>query len=620
MKAQHRLGKISYHSTLPTYDILKILAAFKRRIRLVINKIVLKNFKKFKHTPFDLNSSGLTFLAGANNSGKSTLLQAMAVWEFCKIVLEMERGRESLLTGYSKQGLGLSDDEFSPIAIANLKHLWTNLRNQEPGAPDGYSLGVHCDWKDSAGVDKHLQITLALANDRLFIKVGATNLTLSDTIPSFAYLPPFAGIESRESFMSVAQRRAMTGRGLAGGVIRNLLHDMHRVNEAERAKLKAGRTKIKDSDLARLRASDPWEILQSILAEVFNTQLEVEPFNSLYHSYIRVKCFKGKIDGKKFVRHPKFIPRDLMAEGSGLLQWLSVFALALDKSINTILLDEPDAHLHTSLQNKLVDKLDSIAQSAGKQIIMATHSTEILRAADYAKILGFKGSSAKYLANSDGKIPLFLGLGSEYSPKLDPLRKGRRLLIVENMSDERILRIFSKKLGCDWPENLVTWPWTGSNKERKQLFLQLKPEMPGIKVISLRDRDDSEINTIDKETLIDKSFGNLDGDLSLCVWRRRHIENYLLFPPAIARVAAVPEADIVDFMTEHALVVPANFVSKDVALAMLDARGKEIVQEGENSIKKKYKILPHDIAEAMLPAEVPDDIRTLINKIQTVCA
>ena len=47
----------------------------------MITKLVLKNFKSvametFEFTEFDL-------LVGRNNCGKSTILQAMAIWQFC---------------------------------------------------------------------------------------------------------------------------------------------------------------------------------------------------------------------------------------------------------------------------------------------------------------------------------------------------------------------------------------------------------------------------------------------------------------------------------------------------------------------------------------------------------
>lgn len=424
----------------------------------MIEKVCLKSFKKFTDTEFELLKDGLTFLAGGNNSGKSTLLQALAVWEFCKTVLRMERGPESLCFGYAKQGFGISDDEFSPVAVASLKHLWTNLRTQIPGTKDGYSLSVKCEWKDEAGSNKFLQISLSLTNDRLFIKAGSTNLAAGDPIPSVAYLPPFAGMDAKERPMSVAERRGMIGRGLAGGVIRNFLFDMHRSNEEKRRVLKEGRTKIKSSDLAKLRETDPWEILQRYLGENFRTQLTVQPFNELYHTYIRIDTIKGVYDGSVFKRYPGFKSRDLMSEGSGFLQMLSVYALALSPETEVVLLDEPDAHLHTSLQYQLIERLESSANDFHKQILVATHSTEILRHAEFSKIMQIRGSGGKYLSEADQKVGLFVGLGSEYSPKLDPLRKHARMLIVENQSDARLLQAWSVVLAEPWPVNLVVWP------------------------------------------------------------------------------------------------------------------------------------------------------------------
>ncbi|TAX98846.1 hypothetical protein ELH94_21105 [Rhizobium leguminosarum] len=585
----------------------------------MITSVRLTRFKRFNSTNIELHASGLSFLAGGNNSGKSTLLQAIAVWEFCRFVLEMEKGRASLQPNFPGQGLGLSDDEFSPIAVASLKHLWTNLKSQIAGE-EGYSLAIECRWLDGHGIEKRLKLALALTNDRLFIKAADTNLVVADELPTVAYLPPFAGIVSRENQMSGAERRSMIGRGLAGGVIRNLVLDMFQANQRERARLKEGKTKIKNSDLAKLRKEDPWEILQSTMARIFGVQLDVEPFNELYHSYIRVKCIKVVWDGKKFARLTNFQPRDLMAEGSGFLQWLSVYTLALSPNVKTLLLDEPDAHLHPSLQSQLVDALEDIVGSSGKQVLMATHSTEILRWAEHSKVLAFKGNGAKYLRHDDQKISLFIGLGSDYAPKIDPLRKSKCMLIVESDSDARLLKVLAEKLNKEWPKGLVVWPWTGGSVERKQLFLQLKAEVPELRALSLRDRDDLELGQVDKLTLRDKSVQNAEANLLLRVWRRRHIENYLLWPEAIARAAEKPPQEVIDLMAEHALVVPADFASQDVAEAMIDARGKELTQKGDRSIKAVFKVQPIAIAKAMQLEEIPEDIKVLIDQLIDMCA
>lgn len=586
----------------------------------MIKEVALTRFKQFKQETISLRPKGLTFLAGANNSGKSSLLQAMAVWEFARTVLEMERGQKSLMAGYAGQGLGVADDEFSPVALPSLKHLWTNLKSQGGPGQDGYSLSIACKWDDAHGNEKVLGISLALANDRLFIKASQSNLNADDRIPRVAYLPSFAGITSREQFMSPADRRGMIGRGLAGGIIRNLLLDMHRANETKRKELKADRNKIKNSDLARLRKEDAWERLRSTLIDVFQTELTMSPFNEAYHSYIRVQTIKGSSETGKFVPYSAANARDMMSEGTGFLQWLSVYSLALDSSVDVLLLDEPDAHLHPSLQSQLIEKLDDLMDAENKQSLLATHSTEILRWADHRTILSFAKSRAKYLSTDEAKIPLFLGLGSDYAPKLDPLRRCKRMLIVENLSDFRLLKIFGERCGIPVPSNVVPWPWTGGAKERKQLFLQLKAEVPDLKVISIRDRDDMELEQVDKQILRDKSTTSATEDLKLRIWRRRHIENYVMWPAAIARVAGVEQAAVEAHFAGEALVVPPDFTSRDVAVAMIDARGKELTRTNNNSVQAVFKVTPEDVAASMEPHEIPEDVLELLGQIANLCA
>jgi hypothetical protein len=393
-----------------------------------------------------------------------------------------------------------------------------------------------------------------------------------------------------------------------------VLYDLFSDNEKRRIALRGTGTRVKDSDLSRLRKEDPWEILQQTLANVFDTQLEVSSFNQQYHTAIKINTIKGSSKTGRFIRHPNYYARDLMAEGSGFLQWLSVYALALGNQGSPILLDEPDAHLHPSLQTQLVQTLEDIATLTGKQILLATHSTEILRWADHNAIFRFKGTSAKYLTNSDDKVSLFLGLGSDYAPKIDPLRRTGRMLIVENMSDYRLIEVLAARLGRIWPK-IVPWPWTGGSKERKQLFLQLRSEITDLKAISIRDRDDQELAQVDRDTLRDKTYGaDVDG-LFLRVWRRRHIENYLMQPNAISRASGYPLDVVHEFFATHALAIPENFTSKDVADVISLAPGKQIIQDSSTCAKAVFGVTPIDIASAMNADEISDDIVTLIDQI-----
>jgi energy-coupling factor transporter ATP-binding protein EcfA2 len=581
----------------------------------LIEKLELKNFKKFKSETININPQGLSLLAGGNNSGKSTLLQSLAIWDFCLTVLRNEKGEQALTPMHTGQGVGLSDDEFSPIQVPSLAHLWTNLTNQVPGA-DGYTLSVMPTWRDDAGNEKYLRISLALANDRLFIKQTKSNIGPGERTPRIAYVPPFAGIAAKEQRMSIAQRRSLTGSGLVGGVIRNLLFELESANQKRRQEIKGTSKKIKDSDLRKLREGDPWELLQSAMGRYFQSSLSVSPFNELYHGYIRVSLIKGTWDKTRIKKFPKFKPRDLMVEGSGFLQWLSVFSLALDPHTDVLLLDEPDAHLHSSLQTLLITELEEIALKGRKQFLLATHSTEILRWAEHTKILMLQKSSAKYLPDESSRMGLFAGLGSEFSPRLDRLKRSRALLLVENESDARFIKSMAEKVGKQIPDEIVMWAWTDSSKERKQLYMQLRGDIPNLKAVSIRDRDDLAQNNVDPVTLRDKSDGNELPDLKLRVWQRRHIENYILCPRAISHCAGVPLQDVVDFLAqEHGIVIPANFTAQDVLQVIKDARGKELIEVGDNSIEKKFGVSKFDIAAQLSPEEVCDDVKVIIDDI-----
>ncbi|HPS04688.1 MAG TPA: AAA family ATPase, partial [Tenuifilaceae bacterium] len=86
----------------------------------MIKELTIHRFKRFSDQTFKFIPNSLTLIVGGNNSGKSTILHAFAVWEFCKLIVKIEKGAETLLINTPKPGLGLNADEFLPIAIPSL--------------------------------------------------------------------------------------------------------------------------------------------------------------------------------------------------------------------------------------------------------------------------------------------------------------------------------------------------------------------------------------------------------------------------------------------------------------------------------------------------------------------
>ena len=588
----------------------------------MIKRVDLKKFKRFNDKSVDL-LDGMTLVVGGNNSGKSTILHALAVWEFCKTVLVYEKSPKSILQGFNGDGYGISIDDFTPINIPSFRYLWTNLK-----ITSNYSLTIDCFWDDEAGVEKHLRIALALNQERLFIKNQESTIQEGDYIPRVAYLPTFAGIGSKEEWHSTALRNRYVGQGLAGAVLRNQIMEFYLANSKFRDSHKNAKGRLSKADLGHLREKDPFELLQQVIFSIFKGVLYPKDFNPEFHTHVRVNFRKGEIVNKRFKPFVDYMERDIMVEGSGFLQWLSVYTFALSPNVDTLLLDEPDAHLHCSLQGELFSYLEAIANKMHKQVLVATHSSEVIKTTDFKKILFIDGLSVHYLGAEETKVRLLSGLGTEYFPKLSQIESAKRLLFVENESDANILKEFCNKYSV-WPSNLAVWPLANKHTDRKVLFLYLKDQIPNLKCLSLSDRDNGNYNDITQDLkLAGMPDLNEAGGLRYRTWRRWEMESYLFCKPAMIRLVMAknpglsePDATMRfdNAVAGIGLVYPADYKQSTKSLSngrLFDADAKEILYPVCNALG----IDKFEIAKEMHADEIFDDVRTLIDEIVGMCA
>ena len=330
-----------------------------------------------------------------------------------------------------------------------------------------------------------------------------------------------------------------------------------------------------------------------------------------------------------------------MVEGSGFLQWLSVFALALDKNNDVLLLDEPDAHLHSSLQSLLMEKLEKICKKNNKQILMVSHSSELIKLIDYRKLLHVDDLKAKYLKSNEEKVLVLEGLGSKYFPLLDSMIEHKKVLLVENSSDARILQEFCLKLEKKWPENIVEWATNKKHKDRKTLIVELNQKITQetgshITAYSLRDLDDNNHNTTNSSLHengndIQKDDSGQHAIMFYRTLRRREIENYLIIPEAISRYitgncrnpSIAKDVDVVrNYLADkHGLIVPETYKLSDMAenTEALFIKDVKPVLDGINSYFK-VKFDKEEYIKSINSDEVCDDIATIINEIVEMCA
>ena len=573
----------------------------------MFKEVRLRKFKRFEDETFRLNKSGLIVCAGPNSSGKSTLLHALAVWSFGVSMLRQFKGDEAVRSGYKGQGAGISDDDFTPISIPDLKHLWKDLKYG--GQAASYGMSITARWEDQGATERSLTMAFSLVQDRLYIKAEDSTLDPGTAIPSVVYLPPVAGLDAREEFATLPKRRAMLGRGLAGAVLRNYLYDLAEGSKRKKASLRAAKNgkKLNSNELQGFRESDPWERLNAMARETFGFELSIVPFDASFHSVLRVQVQPKKREGSGW--RNSGVARDLMVEGSGAQQWLTVLTFALSPDTNVLLLDEPDAHLFTALKLELVDILQAIGVTdEGPQILMATHSTEILKRHPLSNILNFGDKHPKFLATDVQRAKLVSGLGDDYSDLIEKARASRALLFVENDSDRAILESLAGRCGTAWPSNLAIICTTDSHAERLRLYRSLASAIEGLKAVSIRDRDDANINTVDASTLMDKSCKNTGyPDFFPLTWRRRELENYALDPTALSTAVALE--DIQKWWLSRGWAWPWEGTNEE-ALTNCDVKKELDSLLGKTKTKQFLKDLS--------AANVHGDLRIALDRIATM--
>lgn len=161
------------------------------------------------------------------------------------------------------------------------------------------------------------------------------------------------------------------------------------------------------------------------------------------------------------------VPRELYWAGFGFQVWCQMLTfISKAPSDALLIIDEPDIYLHSDLQRQLVGLL----RGRDGDVVLATHSTEILAEAESGEIvvLNKKSSSAKRVKNPSQLQHLFGVLGSNLNPTLTQLAKTKRALFVEG-EDFSLLAAFARKLGLNALANRTGFaviPANGFNPSR----------------------------------------------------------------------------------------------------------------------------------------------------------
>ena len=226
--------------------------------------------------------------------------------------------------------------------------------------------------------------------------------------------------------------------------------------------------------------------------------------------------------------------------GSGLQMWLQIiwFISHCPKS-GTIVLDEPDVYMHPDLQRRIL----FLVKQRFAQTIIATHSVEIISAVEPRQIVTVDKKSRKmqYANNYKAVQDVISNLGSEHNLSLVRLGNAKKCVFVEG-KDIATLRKIQDILYPNAPVSVDQLPtvalggWSRFNEALGAARLFYEETKGDIKTYCILDRDyhsDEEIHQLYLQAD--------ENHLVLHVWSKKEIENYLLAPKALARVAGIKQ-------------------------------------------------------------------------------
>ena len=235
--------------------------------------------------------------------------------------------------------------------------------------------------------------------------------------------------------------------------------------------------------------------------------------------------------------------KELVWAGDGIQVWLQIlYHIYRTRHRETLILDEPEVYLHPDLQRKLVHLLED----TGRQVTVATHSSEIAAEADPKLVMIVeKARKRARRARDESDLELLsAALGTAFNLRLARALRSRVALFVEGQ-DMAILRRFARTLSLSAvaTENGVTviplegYSRWGHVSPFAWLCRSLLPE--AIKIFVVLDHD-YRPEQVSRD--VEEAFA-ADGIVAH-VWQRKELESYLLTPSVIARIAGISSQDV----------------------------------------------------------------------------
>ena len=455
----------------------------------MLTKLTIRNFKRFGEVEIELGSP-VVFI-GPNNSGKTSAMQALALWDIG--LKRWNEKRSGKTTSEKRPGVTVNRRDLVAIPIPYANLLWRNLHVRDVGRVDGRQTtsniridltveGVTGDKRWTCGLEfdyaneesfycRPLRLSEGTAPDRLPVPDQAGHAQI-------AFLPPMSGLAATEIRLDHGAVNVRIGEGRTAEVLRNLCF---RIQEEEPSR---------------------WNGLVEQIRRLFGSEIDPP----------RYVPERGEI---VMTYREQGVRLDLSSSGRGLQQTLLLLAYMYANPGAVLLLDEPDAHLEILRQRQIYHLLTDVARKSGSQIIAASHSEVLLNeAAGRDVVVAFVGPPHRIDGRGSQVLKALREIGFDQYYLAD---QAGWVLYLEGSTDLSILQAFARRLRYQRALEALERPfvhYVGNQANAVQSHYHgLREALPALRGIALFDRLATEPRDI--------------APVECQIWKRREIENYL---------------------------------------------------------------------------------------------
>lgn len=526
----------------------------------LLHYLEIENFKRFGDKQrIELDHPAV--LIGPNNCGKTSAIQALALW--AQAVKTWYDARKDS-TAKERTATSINRLNIVAVPVQRTRFFWhnTQVRTGNKDIPLVICVGVEYQGKVHA-----LSMRFRNQGDELVYctpdAAVASNLDLIGHAArlNVELLYPMSGLEVEEPILQPGRIDVLLGQGQTAQVLRNLCLMVARESQ------------------------DDWQHIVALMKRLFQTELTQPRETS-----------RGSIE--LHYRQPSVKePLDVSSSGRGFQQMLLIFAYLYSHKGSVLLVDEPDAHLEILRQKQVYVLLRDIATENKSQVVMVTHSEVILDEALDRNLTLLLDGKADDLAKTQDIRNSLKHYGADHYVKA---RERGYVLYVEGGTDVDMLRALAERLGHRaaelWDERINSfyvqnnYPLQDMDAELERVeggfgitpqqhFNGLRNLLPSLKGLAILDNDGG-------------SRQGTSGPLSITYWKRYEAENYFITPDVLREYARVHYKDL-DLFSGFATEIDE----------VLDALVLEQVFEGTHADFETWKQSPPQVSRLLWEAK-----------------